>query len=242
MISFLNLNACSRFSVAALVAFAASATATIPVESQIERFQGSDFSPLLSQWEAMAPTPFPSLLSIAKNPKKEETHRYIAIMGAARVAGAEVIPLLLPLLKDKSWFVRSAMIKVISQLGDAATSRDVLPLLTDPALVVRNEAIVCVRKHKPLGSEQAFLRVLKDKRNFHRGKALWAPILALEALREFGPAIKTQAPEILSLYQYRSDLALLKAAHETLVKLTGHTIQAKNPTLDKSAWEKYFKI
>src|SRR5262249_38406989 len=108
------------------------------VRADLAQLHAPDFEPLLQKWEqAYGTDGFGTLLWLAKDKKESDSHRYIALMGAAKIGGQASAPELVPLLKDPSWMVRSAALHALGGLGNPATSEAVLTLLHDPALVVR---------------------------------------------------------------------------------------------------------
>jgi hypothetical protein len=84
--------------------------------------------------------------------------------------------------------IRSAALRALAALHPGASETSVgaaiLPLLRDPALVVRLEAVRTVRALRPEGAAPALLKAIEDPANYHGGKAQWVPSLALETLHE----------------------------------------------------------
>src|SRR5437016_3303689 len=68
------------------------------LEKQLKSRKSPSFSEILTRWQndfgSKAVDP---LLKLAKNKRKSDSDRYIAIMGVARLGGKDAAPLLLPL-------------------------------------------------------------------------------------------------------------------------------------------------
>lgn len=148
-----------------------------------------NFESLLKDWEKRYGTrAVPALVAIASDKTAQDTNRYIAIMGSARLGGGEILKNVSPLLQDDSWMVRTAVLRVMNAMGDARLAETAIPLLKDKALVVRSEAIEVVEKHRPTGFEDALLSLLEDPTNYHKGVAQWVPERALLALAKLPPS------------------------------------------------------
>ena len=152
--------------------------------NDIHHRKSNQFDSLLSSWEkrygTQAVTP---LLSLARNSRLEDPDRYVAIMGVAKIGGTESAPLLVSLLKDKSWMIRNGTIRALAALKNPKVSSSVLPLLNDRALVVRLEAVQALEKLRPEGVTKALLAAIQNPENYHGGRAQWIPQQALETLR-----------------------------------------------------------
>ncbi|MGZ3697479.1 MAG: HEAT repeat domain-containing protein [Bdellovibrionota bacterium] len=154
------------------------------IRSEIRHRPKGSFDPLIGRWErrygtqAVAP-----LLKIAgEKSQLADDDRYVALMGAAKIGGTQIAPLILPFLKDSSWMLRSAALSALSVLGNPRTAEAVVPLIRDPALVVRSAAVDAIIHLRPLGAVDALSRALDDPENYHGGKALWVPQKALAGL------------------------------------------------------------
>jgi HEAT repeat protein len=196
----------------------------------------SSFEKLLKDWQSNYGTPAVSpLLQLAANKRIEEAQRYVALMGAAKLGGASIAPLLLPLLKDSSWMIRSGTLKALSVLHNfkGATEPEIataiLPLLKDPALVVRLEAIATVELLRPEGTEDALLSVLERPQNYHRRIAQWVPQRALKALQ--GIRSKKAVSQLLPLLDRTFDPSLQKATLQALEQITGKSLDEKSKNL-----------
>jgi HEAT repeat protein len=141
------------------------------------------FDALLKRWESLyGAKAVDPLLSIAGDSHAPDPDRYVALMGAARLGGFAAAPLFMPFLKDGSWMIRSAALRILTGLENPQTAYAVLPLLKDPALVVRLEAVAAVEKLNPVGAVPALVDTLANPANYHGGKALWVPSRAIDAL------------------------------------------------------------
>ncbi len=159
-----------------------------------------DFARMLGDWEASyGPDAVEPLLKIAFDVKVADSERYIALMGASKLGGSlpSINSRVLPLLKDRSWMIRSGILRVLSALNDPSAAKSVLPLLKDPALVVRVEAVNTIVKLKPKGASDALLAVLEDKSNYSRGKPLWVPKWAIAGLVQL--KARSAAPKLSAL-------------------------------------------
>jgi HEAT repeat protein len=191
------------------------------LESDIHLRKGGGFDALLARWEkqygasAVAP-----LLKLAQDRALDDTDRYVALMGAAKLGGVPGAPLLVPFLKDRSWMIRSASLRALAALGNPATADATLPLLRDAALVVRVEAVEAVAKLRPAGAAEALVAALTRGENYHGGKAQWVPDHALRALVALGA--RETAPRLRPLLDHTGDPELLARTVETLDALAGH--------------------
>ena len=98
------------------------------------------------------------------------------------------------------------------------------PLLKDPALVVRLQAVQTVRKLRPPGAADALVATLSDRENYHGGKAQWVPVQALSALAQLGTA--AHAARLRPLLDHRGDTELLSTTVRTLDQLLGAPVGA----------------
>ena len=192
--------------------------------SQIQARHGGNFDTLFKQWEKTYGTDaVKPLLGIAGDKHKEDPVRYVALMGVAKIGGIETAPLLSPLLKDKSWMIRSGALRALSALGNEKAAESILPLLRDPALVVRVEAVEAVEKLHPTGSAEALMGVLESSANYRNGRAQWVPGRALAALSSLNA--KDVAPRLKPLLDHKSDPELQKQTIKTLESLTGKVVE-----------------
>ena len=210
------------------------------LKADLSKRRAGGFDLLLNQWEtrlgskAVAP-----LLQIAADRRESDADRYIALMGAARLGGTDLAPVLTRYLDDKSWMIRSGALRVLRALGHPSTGRAVLPLLRDPALVVRSEAVETVEKLRPPGSEEALLSVLEHPANYHAGKAQWIARKALRALVTLKASGAAPRLRPLLSNEHGKDPQLQAATVEALEALTGKTVQ-KGASLAArvQAWDK----
>lgn len=225
------------------LAFSSSAFAAIPkLEStlleDIRARKDSSFAKVLKTWElrysADAVEP---LLKIANEKAHSDQDRYVAMMGAAKIGGKATAPAVAALLKDSSWMIRSGAIRALTALKDPVASASVLPLLNDPALVVRVEAVSAVEKLRPNGAVDALVKTLQDKDNYHQGKAQWMPHRVLAALVSL--EAKEAAPHLKPLLDHSKDPELQLKTVATLEALTGRKLKAGS-NLDEQvqAWKK----
>jgi hypothetical protein len=200
----------------------------------------TSFEPLLQSWQyrygSLAVAPLLQLASANGAGKGlEDTDRYIALMGAAKLGGSGAAPLLTRFLKDSSWMIRSGALRALTALGNPATASAVLPLLHDPALVVRLEAVEAVRKLQPTGAAEALCAALEQSANYHGGKAQWVPQKALEALATLRAPSKFAA-QLKPLLDHENDPELQKQTITTLESLTGRVLK-KNGSLTERIQE-----
>jgi len=197
------------------------------------------FDSLLASWKKRYGTrAVEPLLGIAADRKLSDPDRYIALMGSARLGGPAIAPRLTPLLKDKSWMVRSAALQALRFLGNREAAPHVLALLKDPALVVRSEAVQTVEALRPEGAVPALVDAATDEANYHAGKARWVPQKALAAL------VKLEAPgsvarELRPLLDYEADPELVRQTIRTLEAITGRSPASAAVPLSDSvrAWK-----
>jgi HEAT repeat protein len=192
------------------------------------------FEAMLKTWEsrygAQAVDP---LLRIASDRKNSDPDRYIALMGVAKLGGKTQAPKISGFLKDPSWMLRSACLRVLGAFQEPTTASRILPLLKDPALVVRLEAVQTLEKLKPVGSEEALVAVLRDERNYHAGKAQWVPQRALTALVTLNA--KSSAPKLLPLLGRTSDPELQRQTVAALESLMGRKLKNGKPLPEQVA-------
>jgi HEAT repeat protein len=179
----------------------------------------ASFEQILERWEQRyASQAIEPLVQIARNEKSPDAHRYVAVMGLARLAGQPAAPVIVPLLKDSSWMVRSGSLQALRALGANEWGAQAIALLKDPALAVRAEAALTVAKLNPPGAVEALLSAIEDPINYHGGRAQWVPHKALEGL------VTLQAParvagRLRKLLDRSQDTLLLEKTVETLEKL-----------------------
>jgi HEAT repeat protein len=202
------------------------------LKSDLATRNGTSFDHLLVRWErqygvkAVEP-----LLSIAGDSKNPDADRYVALMGAARLGGYSSAPLFVPFLKDSSWMIRSASLRVLTALENAETAQAVLPLLKDPALVVRLEAVNSALKLKPVGVVPGLVDSLNDEANYHGGKALWVPQKAIEALVTL--RAKEALPKLRPLLDRSTDPEFLAKTVDALDTLAGQMPESELATSDR---------
>ena len=133
--------------------------------------------------------------------------------------------------------IRSGTLRALTALKNPATAQAVLPLLQDPALVVRLEAVAAVDKLRPVGATEALLKTLEHDANYHGGKAQWVPQKALIALSKLssdtsGRRIASAAllaPRLKPLLDHHGDPELQKQTLVTLESLTGRSLKKGAP-------------
>jgi HEAT repeat protein len=242
-----NLKKCSTAKTIAIAAFATgllfcshsqasqpdSASLASSLLSDIRHSKSNSFDPLLSDWELEYGTQaVPALLLVAKNKSASDSERYVAVMGVAKIGGKASAPLLSAFLKDACWMIRNGTLRALTALKHPETAKAVLPLLKDPALVVRLEAIQSVEKLHPEGTPQALLATIEASENYHHGKAQWVPQRALEALRHLEAQkeisqVETQetASRLSAILENPKDPALKPEIEATLRRFTSTVSQ-----------------
>lgn len=200
---------------------------------EIQRRPAGSFEPLLHAWEKRhgIAAVDPLLEAAADKSRAEDSVRYIALMGAAKLGGKETAPRLVVFLRDGSWMIRSGALRALTALRNPATAAAVLPLLRDPALVVRLEAVEAVEKLQPEGGAEALLATLEHAANYHGGKAQWVPQKALAAIAKLN-ATKL-APRLKPLLEHESDPELQKRTVATLETLTGKRLKLGAPLVER---------
>jgi HEAT repeat protein len=133
--------------------------------------------------------------------------------------------------------LRSGTLRALSALKNPVTRDAVLPLLKDPSLVVRTEAVEAIRILRPEGAREALLQALESPANYHRGIAQWVPKRALQALAAI--QAKDAAPRLLPLLNRAVDPALQATTIETLESLTGKKLGKTGPLKVRvEAWKR----
>ena len=162
---------------------------------QIEAQSGRDFEDLLDQWQKSPATfrvqQFRALESLALDHSQLERTRYIALMGAARVAPETktLKKLLEKTKKESSWLLRSATLHLMTDrseipLFSAEAESYALASLKDPALLVRSQAVDSIQKLNSPRAAAALVAAALDPSNYSGGKAIWVPEKAIHALTE----------------------------------------------------------
>jgi HEAT repeat protein len=196
------------------------------------------FDNLLSRWEKRYSTrAFEPLLTIARDQKRDDPERYIAMMGAARIGGKASAPFFASFLKDRSWMIRSATLRILAALSTPGAETPALSMLKDKALVVRMEAVNTIRKLRPPGSVDALLSTLRNSENYHRGRAQWVPLRALDALVDLDA--KEATPHLRALLDHDLDPDLQRKTVSTLESLTG---KPTKPGMPLSERVKHWKL
>jgi hypothetical protein len=190
------------------------------------------FDHLLVRWERLYGTKaVEPLLSIAGDSNNADADRYVALMGAARLGGFSSAPLFVPFLKDSSWMIRSAALRILSALENPQTAQATLPLLKDPALVVRLEAVATVQKLRPVGVVSGLVEMANDEANYHGGKALWVPQKAIEALVSLRAS--EAMPKLRPLLDRTTDPEFLAKTVDALDTLAGQPAETELETSDR---------
>ncbi|MGE4105968.1 MAG: HEAT repeat domain-containing protein [Bacteriovoracia bacterium] len=194
----------------------------------------SSFKDLVAEWEYQyGPKAVAPLIKISSDQKQDDTHRYIALMAAARLGGDGAAPLIEPFLTDRLWMLRTAAIRTLSGLSrNREVSKKIVQALRDKALVVRSEAVQAVERIYPKGDREAIaalMETVRDSSNYHRGKAQWVPQKAVEALVRLADGKQNQqiARSLMdSLGQVKGlkDPALEKKVLLALTDLTGKNL------------------
>jgi HEAT repeat protein len=192
----------------------------------------SSFEPTLVAWQkrygrqGVLP-----LLDYAESAAHPDAERYVALMGATRLGGQGIAHRITPFLKSSSWLLRSGALRALRELKDPATARETLPLLKDPALAVRIEAVASVQVLKPAGATTALLETLGSAENYQKGRALWVPGRALAALSVI--RAPGTAPKLLPLLDHSQDPVLQIQTVATLESLTGRKLKAGAPLKER---------
>lgn len=216
------------------------------IQSQIQKDlslrSSISFKKILENWKKKyGPKAIPPLLSIAKNKSQPDSDRYIAVIALAKIGGIQQENQLKDFLKDRSWMLRIAALRSLVGLKSKKFKKEILSLSNDPALVVRNEVIHAIEKLRFKGSIPILIQSLRNKKNYHHGKAQWVPQSALETL------VKIKAPEkvahfLLPLLTLRKDPKFQTQVLNTLEKLTGKKVKA-SLSIDQQAkkWREILK-
>ena len=228
-LSWIVLGSCLVFLGLGSVSQAAERVISQNLRSDIKNRSGASFEGLVRGWESVyGSTAFGPLVEIASDKTLSDSDRYIALMSAAKLGGAQGAATIQSFLKDRSWMIRSGALRALAALDSPETADATLPLLRDPALVVRAEAVETVKVLKPKGAVQALVGALKDEANYQGGMAQWVPQKALRALIDL--RAKSAAQEVGSLIQSplaQKDLEFKKQASQTLEILQKRTHLSK---------------
>ncbi len=204
-----------------------------------KKISGSSFENLIKKW-SISPgvSAVPWLIKIASQSKYDDSHRYVALMGAAKLGGEVVLPSVIGFLQSPRWMLRSGALKILAFLKSEVYVKKVFPLLMDPALVVRLDALEVIHKIKPKESAEVLLQALRNKNNYRNGKAEWVPLKALDVLVEIDST--NHAPDIVFLLDYKKDQKLQEKTIWALERLTGKVLKPGASILEKvQAWKTY---
>jgi hypothetical protein len=192
------------------------------LKTDLQKQHGVSFEKLVKSWEEKYGTQaFQPLLQIAADRKLQDTQRYVALMSATKMGGSQTVPVILPFLKDPSWMIRAAALRLLGHFNAKSSGPQILPLLRDPALVVRSEAVEVIQTLKPEGAALALVSALENNENYHAGKALWVPQKALTALVSLQATEATPAlTKLLTNPALQRDLAFRKQLHQALSVLS----------------------
>lgn len=177
------------------------------------------------------------LLALAKEVNESDFDRYIAIMGLARIGGKEVAPWILPFLNDRAWMVRIGTLRALMFLNYSKAGSQIISMLRDPALVVRREVVIVIEKLHLKAGIQPLVQTLKDKKNFHKGRAQWVPNRALKALIEL-KAPANISKDLRHLLEYQQDPGLLRETVTTLDQLNGQKTSTRSLKDRVRYWKK----
>jgi len=186
----------------------------------------------------------PHLVAIAKNTKKKDSERFIALLATARLQPTNASAIVRPFFKDSSWMMRSAALQASVRLDDRSAAPEIIRLLKDPALVIRSEAAQTIGTMKLTQAEDALVQTLFEPKNyrpagFQKGRADWVPGRALESLRRI--QAKSAAPRLLTLMNGAHDPKLRAQALYTIEQLEGKKLVASSSFKDRAAsWNKYY--
>jgi HEAT repeat protein len=192
------------------------------------------FEDILKSWESRHGTQaVEPLISIVSDLKNSDPDRYVALIGVANLGGKSQAPRIAGFLRDKSWMIRSGSLRILGAFQDPTTAQSVLPLMRDPALVVRLEAVQTVEKLRPAGAEELLVAALHDEKNYHAGKAQWVPQRALSALVSM--KARDSAPKLLRLLGRATDPDLQRRTVQALEALTGKRLKNGKPLPEQVA-------
>lgn len=213
------------------------------IQKDLSERSSLSFDHLLSGWQAKyGSKAVPALIKLASDRTQKDPDRYIALMAGARLGGSSMKSAVSPFLKDQSWMIRSAAIRVLSAFynSEEKDSSDLSELknqmfnsLKDPALVVRTEAVEAIDRLKLPGSGDALLNSLEDSSNYHKGVAQWVPQRALWALVRLPAESSQQAQSRSEKLQAIAQRDFLKrdAAFKKQLASAAAAIRKSAPTL-----------
>ncbi len=220
---------------------------------EIRNRKSQSFDELIQEWqEKYQASVFHPLVQIASDRKNEDADRYVALMTAAKLGGSASIPMLVNLLKDRSWMMKAGALQALAIVRHPSvqetalnpngfSSEIILPLLHDPALVVRAEAVQAIKVLKPKGAVAALIEALNAEENYHGGKAQWVPQKVLSAIVEL--KAKETAPQLLSLLEHprhQRDSEFLSMTVRTLELLTGRKSKTRATLADQiKDWKQF---
>lgn len=203
---------------------AQSQAAPIPTPSrvaqEIQNWGEKDYNKLYDQWQKVENIS-PVLEKLSLDRSRPETTRYIAMMGLAKIGGADVLKVCQKNAADKSWMLRSGTLQLLPALKKTnpnKTTEIVEKLAFDRALVVRHEALRTLKVLElPIAKEKDLLvKILLDPQNYHEGTPLWIPDETLERISEKHQLQRIDLSKIQNFQKRIKSTAFLKK----LAKLT----------------------
>jgi len=198
------------------------------------------FASLIERWSHQYGTKaIEPLHTLLKDQSLSDQIRYIALMALVRTSGPSSIPKVESLLSDPSWQIKVGALRALRMIHKAhpedtklllsKSPSPYIKLLSDKALVVRNEAIITIDTLNIPGLKNALLEALHSPKNYHGGRPLWVPQKILSHLSKHEPS-RELTQEILPLLKNNSDPEFLELTLMTLEK-----ISPKRPTLSEQA-------
>lgn len=140
----------------------------------INSLKGNSFQHLIQKWEKKYGTKsIDRLISITENKKNKDQNRYIAMMAAVKIGGEAVIPKIEKLATDPSWMVRLGVLKAIRATKKTTSSEILFNALNDPAIVVRNEAVITIDQLNLPNSASQLMKTLNTPHNQYPKVPLW---------------------------------------------------------------------
>ncbi len=220
----------------------------LEVLRDMKAHSSAHFGSLIQDWKtkyAAEPDALTEALrSISLSQNQEDTYRYIGVFGLHQLGLFSRLENLKPFLKDSSWMIRNAALKVIQELNTPAAGELATSLMNDPALVVRAQAVETVGQTRPQNALSLLLKTLEDPSNYQNGKAFWIPQKTLQLL----PVMRTSQNEdqilraLKPLLKHKNDETLQKNLHATLESITRHRMPSsshQNSLATSAAWFNY---
>ena len=132
--------------------------------------------------------------------------------------------------QQKEWFMKSASLVAMKKVSVDKAEDLALKLLSDPALVVRSQAVEVLSDRMTQLSRERLWQELSESRNFHKKKSLWIRQDIVSKMAE--QPLSSEMKKFGSLLN-DSDQGIQNQALRALETISGKTLGQQQDTFDK---------